>query len=278
MSSRQPLGATNNGAGWGGPFGSPTKLGGAPRDGGDWAGCMPGCSPGALEREARAVIDALEAEVSCRPRLMGGAACTRRLAAAACRRLALPDTSHRPSALCMQSPPVHQPAPASSTLVLAASGSAAGTPVGAGPPPPLTVDTQLIQRLASDVAAADDVVAAWEQVEALRRELRHKDAELASALEALAAAQAAESPGTLARHRETAGQQLARFLKDQLAARDAQLAAAAADAAAARGDAEQRGDALAASEAARRQLEERCTQLEAELLEASSALEAVQGG
>ena len=94
------------------------------------------------------------------------------------------------------------------------------------------VDTLLIRRLASDVAAGSDVVAAWEEVEALRQELRHKDAELGSALEALAAAQQyGESPRAVQRHQETAGQQLARFLKDQLALRDRQLAGAQAQAA-----------------------------------------------
>lgn len=133
------------------------------------------------------------------------------------------------------------------------------------------VDTLLICQLASDVAASDDVVAAWAKVEALREELRRKDDELSTALEALSTAQAcADSPRATAAHHETAGQQLARFLKDQLAARDAQLEAAAADAAAARREAAERAAALAASNAARRELE-------AALQEAQAALQAAQG-
>lgn len=100
-------------------------------------------------------------------------------------------------------------------------------------------------------------MAAWEEVESVRQALRLKDAELASALEALAAAQAfGESPGAVQRHSETAGQQLARFLKDQLAMRDGQLAAAQAEAAELRA-------ALADSE-------ERRAQLEAALAEAQA--------
>ncbi len=135
-----------------------------------------------------------------------------------------------------------------------------------------TVNTLLIRRLASEVVASDDVVAAWAQVEALREELRRKDGELSDALGALAAApMCAESPRSAAAHRETAGQQLARFLKDQLAARDAQLEAAAMETAAARRKASEHAAALAASEAARRELE-------AALVEAQAALTAAQGG
>lgn len=130
----------------------------------------------------------------------------------------------------------------------------------------------LIRRLASDVVAADDVVAAWQEVEALHQELRRKDGELAAAMEALAAAQAfGESPGAAARHHETAGQQLARFLKDQLAARDAQLEALSSEGEEARRLAEERGAALAASEA-------RCGELQAQLEAAQGALQSAQGG
>lgn len=134
------------------------------------------------------------------------------------------------------------------------------------PPPPVArredsgsgVDSLLIRRLASDVRRGSDVVAAWSEVDALRAELRRKDEELAAALEALEAAQRyGESPGALQRHAETAGQQLARFLKDQLAMRDDQLEAAHAEADALR-------QQLGASEA-------RCEELEAALAQAQGA-------
>ena len=53
---------------------------------------------------------------------------------------------------------------------------------GLGAPQPCShIDTGLINRLAAEVAPAD-VVSAWEEVEALRRQLRRKDEELHSAL------------------------------------------------------------------------------------------------
>lgn len=111
------------------------------------------------------------------------------------------------------------------------------------------IDTVLIRRLASEVAADADVVAAWEEAEALRQQLRLKDAELQTALEALAAAQAfGESPRSVQRHQETAGQQLARFLKDQLSMRDGQLVAAQEEAAELGRQLQQRERQLAASE------------------------------
>lgn len=110
------------------------------------------------------------------------------------------------------------------------------------------MDTLLIRRLASDVAADADVVAAWEQAEALRQQLRHKDADLQSALEALAAAQAGGSiPSFMVQHQESGGQQLARFLKDQLAMRDEELAAAQDEAARLRQQLSRCDEELAAS-------------------------------
>lgn len=183
-----------------------------------------------------------------------------------------------PCPIAPQSPPRAAGSQGSGTADLAQlyaaaqPGGAPPTSAGAGgsatPPDPLPpaassgqlqpVDTLLIRRLASDVAHSSDVVAAWEEVESLRQALRLKDAELASALEALAAAQAfGESPGAVQRHSETAGQQLARFLKDQLAMRDGQLAAAQAEAAELRA-------ALADSEERRAQLEAALSEAQAD--------------
>lgn len=174
----------------------------------------------------------------------------------------------------MGSPEEPRTAAADGSTPAGAVGSSSGS--GSSPCPP--VDTVLIRRLASDVAATDDVVAAWQQVEELRGELRRKDAELAAALEALAAAQAfGESPRAVALHRETAGQQLSRFLKDQLAARDEQLAIAQADAAAAVQEAEQLGAALAASQAECSDLRAQLGAAHAELHDAHAALHAAQG-
>lgn len=275
---RAPLGARQAGPAPPEPFGSPTKLTPAP-------GSAPDPSEitqQSVERNAALVLQALEAEVRA-PR--GGdragqptPVCpTRRrlaLAAAGCaHRARLPS----PCPIAPQSPPRAAGSQGSGTADLAQlyaaaqPGGAPPTSAGAGgsatPPDPLPpaassgqlqpVDTLLIRRLASDVAHSSDVVAAWEEVESLRQALRLKDAELASALEALAAAQAfGESPGAVQRHSETAGQQLARFLKDQLAMRDGQLAAAQAEAAELRA-------ALADSE-------ERRIQLEAALSEAQA--------
>lgn len=162
------------------------------------------------------------------------------------------------------------------------------TPGGASPPRLASADvsTALINRLASDVARAD-VVSAWEQVEALRHELRRKDAELQAALEAVehlqqqqhdhqqqqhsapsgaGAAAGALQPALLEQqHPPSAGQQLAQFLKEQLAERDAALEAAEGRAVALQA-------ALAARDSEAAGVEVQCRALAARAQEAEAAL------
>lgn len=81
------------------------------------------------------------------------------------------------------------------------------------------VNTALINRLASEVAAGSDVVSAWEQVEELRSQLRQKDSDLQHALETVDYLQNKDSFLQTDRP-PSAGQQLAQFLKDQLQERE----------------------------------------------------------
>ncbi|GAB4823296.1 hypothetical protein N2152v2_010342 [Parachlorella kessleri] len=95
------------------------------------------------------------------------------------------------------------------------------------------IDTGLINRLAAEVAQAD-VVSAWEEVEALRRQLRRKDDDLHSALAEIEHLQHEVhlAGGTLlptqalGARPASAGQQLAQFLKEQLAQRDEEVLSA----------------------------------------------------
>lgn len=281
---RQALGARQAPPGPPEPFGSPTKLTPAPGS----AAAPSEITQQSVERNAALVLQALEAEVrgiDVVDHAQPPPAAPTCVAPPLHRRLALAAAgcaacTHYPCprSPCQQSPPGATGSGGSGTAELAqlyaaaqpgaappASAGAGGSASPADDLPPAAsssgqlqpVDTLLIRRLASDVAHSSDVVAAWEEVEALRQALRLKDAELASALEALAVAQAfGESPGAVQRHSETAGQQLARFLKDQLAMRDGQLEAAQAEAAELRA-------ALADSE-------ERRSQLEAALAEAQA--------
>ena len=156
---------------------------------------------------------------------------------------------------------------------------------GASPPP----DTVFINRLATEVAAGADVVAAWEQVEALRGQLRSKDAELHGALEALEALQQAGAHGEggggggtstaaalLPSRPPSAGQQLAQFLKDQLSERDEELAAAHRAVAAAQQQLLARAREQAAAEAQARAAAHRAEQVEAALLHVEGQLAAAE--
>lgn len=172
------------------------------------------------------------------------------------------------------------PAPPRSALHLQPAAAASSSP---------RVDTVPINRLASEVAASEDVVSAWEQVETLRGQLRQKDAELAGALEALEAAQQQQlvlhdgaGAGAL-QHRPaeaaaprppSAGQQLAQFLKDQLAERDSELEAAHRQVAAAQQQLLVRAREQAATEAAAAAAVHRAQQAEAAAQHLEARLEA----
>lgn len=225
---RTPLGpASANSWPAGGAFGSPTKL--VPSE----SESQGAISNEEVHRNAALVLQALEIEASA-----GGCCRCRRKAAGQQRGSSEPALLSPPDAGCRR-PPLEPLVPACllsgvgpHLLALSTLPFTLQSPPAAEPDASSGVDTLLIRRLASDVQRGSDVVAAWGEVELLRGELRRKDDELATALEALAAAQQyGESPGALQRHSETAGQQLARFLKDQLAMRDDQLAATQAEAA-----------------------------------------------
>ena len=123
-----------------------------------------------------------------------------------------------------------------------------------------------------------DLASAWAACEDLQRQLRRREEQLGYALDALdeAACGAAHGGGgggtaLVAAQQETAGQQLARFLKEQLALRDEELEAArrgAAEAAAQAAGAAGLAAALDGARAEAHALREENAALEAELAEA----------
>ena len=151
---------------------------------------------------------------------------------------------------------------------------AAGASADAASPLAAGGESELRERSAGPAHPDGDLASAWAACEDLQRQLRQREEQLGCALDALDEAARGAAPGSTAfgggggalvsAQQETAGQQLSRFLKEQLALRDEELEAARRAAA----DAAGLAAALDGARAEAHALREENAALEAELAEA----------